>query len=58
MTKLFINISERYGGEIFVNLKDYQELNPQGRFEKHGNEIREYFSDTPGDYEVIAREVK
>lgn len=51
----FINISERYGEQVEVAIADYQELNPEGKFiEKHG-QIREYFSDTPGDYVIVAQ---
>jgi hypothetical protein len=51
----FINISERYGGQFNVTVADYKELNPNGKFEIHGDEIREYRSNNPGDYEVVAR---
>ena len=52
---MFINVSDRYGDQVEVTIKDYQELNPDGNFEVKGDEIREYLSDKPGDFEVIAR---
>ena len=52
--KFYTNICDRYGDECRVTIFDYEELNPYGNFEEWGGEIREHFSDTPGDYEVIA----
>lgn len=56
MTEMpFINNSEGYGVACPVTVEDYLDLNPDGRFETWGDEIREYRSDEPGDYEVVAR---
>lgn len=54
MADKFVNISERYGDAVEVTIDDYRELNPEGEFVADSDEIREYFSDEPGDYEVIA----
>lgn len=51
---MFTNISEKYGEAVEVTIQDYQELNPGGKFEIVGDEIRELLSDKPGDYEVVA----
>lgn len=49
------NVSERYGEQEQATLEDYQELNQDGRFEvDHNGNIVEYFSDGPGDWEIVA----
>lgn len=55
----YINISERYGECVETTLEDYRELNPEGTFEidSSTDNIREYFSDNPGDWEVVAEPV-
>lgn len=53
-----INVSERYGDPVEVTIEDYQELNPDGRFEfDHNGNIREYFGDdNSGNFEVVAEQ--
>lgn len=53
----FTNLSDRYGEQEPVCLNDYRELNPEGNFEINGDEIIEYLSDKPGDFEIIARDL-
>lgn len=52
VTKIYTNISERYGEDEHVDIADYQELNPTGKFEIVGGTIREYFED--GTWETVA----
>ena len=52
---MFTNVSDKYGDQVKVTIEDYRELNPTGIFEVKGDEIREYFSDKPGDFEIVAR---
>ena len=47
------NISERYGENVVVTVRDYMELNPDGQFEEHVDGIREYFED--GSWELVAQ---
>lgn len=57
-TGSYINISERYGEQVPVTLEDYRELNPEGTFVEHHIGVPlliERFSETPGDFEIVAR---
>lgn len=38
----YINIDERYGETVPVTLADYQELNPDGKFEQRDDAIVEW----------------
>ena len=51
----YVNISEKYGDQVKVTIADYKDLNPEGQFEIICDEIRERFSDKPGDYDIVAR---
>jgi hypothetical protein len=46
-----INISERYGDAVSVEIEDYQELNPSGEFREWDEVIREYVD---GEWEIVA----
>lgn len=54
MNDKYVNISEKYGDRVEVTIADYKELNPDGQFEIICDEIRERFSNKPGDYDVVA----
>jgi len=54
MTQKFINISESYGNPEIVTVEDYEQINPDGIFAIHGDEIWEIDEDG-GLVEVVAR---
>jgi len=54
MTQKFINISESYGNPEIVTVDDYEQINPDGIFAIHSDEIWEINEDG-GLVEVVAR---